>query len=133
MTGWLLAIGRWLLAIDLRRIAQRLYVGLPGLDAVQYVQGENWLGVALAALMRIDREHVAWLGVEALRRLANAPLTEQNRFLLGECVESYLSLDEQQRQEYEQMIKSTTDTGLQAMNKTIADKAREETALRILI
>src|SRR5262249_48274923 len=30
-----------------------LYVGLPGLDAVQYVQGDNWLGVALAALMRL--------------------------------------------------------------------------------
>ena len=26
-----------------------LYVGLPALDAVEYVQGENWLGVALAA------------------------------------------------------------------------------------
>ena len=26
-----------------------LYVGLPALDGVEYVQGENWLGVALAA------------------------------------------------------------------------------------
>jgi hypothetical protein len=30
-----------------------LYVGLPGLNAVEYVEGENWLGVALSALMRI--------------------------------------------------------------------------------
>lgn len=30
---------------------QYLYVGLPGLDAVEYVQGDNWLGVALSALM----------------------------------------------------------------------------------
>ena len=29
-----------------------LYVGLPGLEAVEYLKGENWLGVALAALMR---------------------------------------------------------------------------------
>src|SRR5436305_6916791 len=30
-----------------------LYVGLPALDGVEYVQGDNWLDVALAALMRI--------------------------------------------------------------------------------
>jgi hypothetical protein len=63
-----------------------LYVGLPALDAVKYVQGENWLGVALAALMRIPKDHVAWLGAEALRRIQAAPLTDQRRFLLGECV-----------------------------------------------
>src|SRR4029078_4828473 len=45
-----------------------LYVGLPGLDGVKYVQGDNWLGVALAALMKIPHERVAWLGAEALRR-----------------------------------------------------------------
>ena len=44
-----------------------LYVGLPALDALEYVQGENWLGVALAALMRIPRDRVAWLGAEALQ------------------------------------------------------------------
>jgi hypothetical protein len=33
-----------------------LYVGLPGLDAVQYVHGQSWLGVALAALMRIPSD-----------------------------------------------------------------------------
>jgi hypothetical protein len=32
-----------------------LYVGLPALDGVKYVQGENWLGVALAALMKSRR------------------------------------------------------------------------------
>ena len=45
-----------------------LYVGLPGLDAVKYVQGENWLGVALAALMKIPAEQVAWLGAGAFKR-----------------------------------------------------------------
>ena len=49
-----------------------LYVGLPALDALEYVQGENWLGVALAALMRIPRERVAWLS-------ARGPETHTNR------------------------------------------------------
>lgn len=69
-----------------------LYVGLPALDAVQYVQGENWLGVALAALMKISPDKVHWLGAEALRRISGAPLTEQQRYRLGECVQAYLPL-----------------------------------------
>lgn len=52
---------------ELRAIRfEYLYVGLPGLDGVQYVQGDNWLGVALAALMKIPREQIAWLGAESL-------------------------------------------------------------------
>lgn len=71
-----------------------LYVGLPGLDAVQYVEGENWLGVALAALMRIPKDRVVCLGAEAYRRITSAPLTEQQKFLLQDCVEAYLPLDD---------------------------------------
>jgi hypothetical protein len=37
------------------------------------VQGDNWLGVAVAALMRIPKERVAWLGAEAFRRIKGAP------------------------------------------------------------
>lgn len=70
---------------------QYLYVGLPGLDSVQYMQGDNWLGVALSALMKTPPDRVAWLGAEALRRLTEAPLSEQERFLLGECVQAYLA------------------------------------------
>ncbi len=32
---------------------QYLYVGLPALEAERYVAGPNWLGVALASLMRV--------------------------------------------------------------------------------
>ena len=45
-----------------------VYVGLPA-DAIQYVHGDNWLGVALAALMRIPKDRIGWLGAEALRRI----------------------------------------------------------------
>jgi hypothetical protein len=77
-----------------------LYVGLPALDAIEYVQGDNWLGVALAALMKIPKDQVAWLGAEALRRIQAAPLSDQRRFLLGECVQAYLPLDEEQRRQF---------------------------------
>ncbi len=38
-----------------------LYVGLPGLNAIEYIQSDNWLGVALTALMRISPDQAAWL------------------------------------------------------------------------
>ena len=60
-----------------------LYVGLPGLDGVEYVQGDTWLGVALAALMKIPRERAAWLGAEALRRLSTGPARPTPAFPSG--------------------------------------------------
>jgi hypothetical protein len=109
-----------------------LYVGLPALDGVQYVQGDNWLGVALAALMRIPKDRVAWLGAEALRRIKEAPLSEQRRFLLGECVQAYLPLDEEQQREFERLVGSEAYHGVQAMNITWYEKGCQET-LRALL
>lgn len=92
---------------DLRTLHfEYLYVGLPALDAVQYVQGENWLGVALSALMRIPKDRQAWLGMEALRKIKDAPLSGQQRFLLAECVQAYLPLDEAQQDEFERLLTS---------------------------
>jgi Domain of unknown function (DUF4351) len=107
-----------------------LYVGLPGLDAVEYVEGENWLGVALAVLMWIPKERVPWLGAEALRRLTGSPLNEQQKFLLTECVEAYLPLDESTRIDFERIVEETLGSEVKAMNKTSyekgLDKGREE-------
>ena len=102
-----------------------LYVGLPALDGVQYVQGDNWLGVALAALMRIPPERVAWLGAEALRRIVEAPLPDQKRYLLGECVQAYLPLDDEQRHEFERLIANEPYTGVRALNTTWYEKGLE--------
>lgn len=103
-----------------------LYVGLPALDAVEYVQGDNWLGVALAALMKIPNDRVAWLGAEALRRIQGAPLSDQERFLLGECVQAYLPLDEAQQHEFERLLSTEIYHGVQAMNTTWYEKGLEQ-------
>jgi hypothetical protein len=105
---------------------QYLYVGLPALDAVEYVQGDSWLGVALAALMKIPPDRVAWLGAEALRRLQGAPLTEQQRFLLAERVQAYLPLDASQQREFEQLTATEPYQGVQAMNATWFEKGIEQ-------
>jgi hypothetical protein len=113
-----------------------LYVGLPALDAVEYVQGDNWLGVALAALMKIPADRVAWLGAEALRRIQAAPLSDQQRFLLGECVQAYLPLDEAQQREFERLVAGEPYQGVQAMNTTWYEKGIEKgqrESLRLLL
>jgi hypothetical protein len=103
-----------------------LYVGLPALDALQYVQGDNWLGVALSALMRIPKDRITWLGAEALRRLQSAPLTDQQRFLLAECVQAYLPLDEEQQREFEKLVATEPYQGVRAMNTTWFEKGIEK-------
>lgn len=105
---------------------QYLYVGLPALDAVKYVGGDNWLGVALSALVQIARDRIAWLWAEAMRRLQTAPLTDQQRFLLAECVQAYLPLDDDQRREFERLIHTAPFQGVQAMNTTWYEKGVEK-------
>jgi hypothetical protein len=105
---------------------QYLYVGLPGLDGVEYVQGDNWLEVALAALMRIPPDRAAWLGAEALRRLTEAPLSDQDKFLLAECVQAYLPLDQRQQEEYERLLLGEPYLQVKAMNKTVYEQGLEK-------
>lgn len=110
-----------------------LYVGLPALDGVQYVQGDSGLGVALATLMRIPRDRMAWLGAEALRRIQELPLTEQKRFLLGECVQAYLPLDEEQQREFERLAATEPYKGVRAMNATWFEKGIEKGRRELLL
>ena len=105
---------------------QYLYVGLPALDAVKYVQGDNWLGVALAALMKIPKDQIALMGMEALRRLSEAPLSDQKRFLLTECVQAYLPMGEFEKSELKKLSVTEKYRGVQAMNKTWFEEGIEQ-------
>jgi hypothetical protein len=102
------------------------YVGLPALDAEQYVRQDNWLGVALAVLMRTPPERRAELGQEALRRLVQCPETVYRRYLLCECVDAYLPGDDAQRQEIRFRLLSDADSGVQAMSRTLFEMLRDE-------
>jgi hypothetical protein len=103
-----------------------LYVGLPALDAVQYVQGDNWLGVALSALMRIPEDRKAWLKAEAFRRLTACPENAMRRYLLCECVDAYLPLEGPQLQEFEHLLVTEPYTGVKIMAMTYVEQGRQE-------
>ncbi len=70
------------------------YVGLPALPAERYLTSDNWLGVALSALMKIEPERKAWLRAEILRRLATeCQENDYRKLLLINCAETYLPLE----------------------------------------
>jgi len=108
------------------------YIGLPALDAEQYLNGDNWLGVALAALMRISPERRAWLKAEALRRLVAAPENDVRRFLLCECVQAYLPLEGPQLEEFNQLLVSERYVGVQPMATTWFEEGQLQGQQRVV-
>ncbi len=69
------------------------YVGLPALNAEDYLTGENLIGVALSSLMRIPRERRVELQADALDRIARSGQNDWRRFLLSETLQEYSGLD----------------------------------------
>jgi flagellar biosynthesis/type III secretory pathway protein FliH len=69
--------------------------------------------------------HLAELGAEALQRLTEAPLTINQRLLLGDCVQAYLPLDEAQSVEFERILLQSEYEGARAMNKTSFELGHE--------
>jgi hypothetical protein len=53
-------------------------------------------------------------------------MTEQQRFLLGDCVQAYLPLDEAHEAEFVKLVSGTTYEGVRAMNMTSYDKGIEK-------
>jgi hypothetical protein len=82
------------------------YVGLPVLDGEPFATGENLLGVALSALMRLPAERRAELHAEGLKRIAQSSENDFRRFLLAECLEAYANLDETQKQRLQVLLKT---------------------------
>ena len=102
-----------------------LYVGLKSLDALEYSRGDNWLGVALSALMKAERDRWPMLGADALLRLADAPVNEYQRFLLSDCVQAYLPLDEAGQATFERITKAEPYSRIVPMNKTPYDNGMD--------
>jgi hypothetical protein len=102
------------------------YVGLPALDGVEYLEGENLLGVALSALMKVPPERRAEIKLRALERVVESPESEHRRYLLCECVEAYLPLEGPTLAEYDRQLRTKRYQEVRKMVLTTLDKARME-------
>ena len=108
------------------------YVGLPALDAEQYLRQDNWLGVALAALMRVSKERRIKLAGDALQRLAHCPENIYRKTLLWECVSAYSPLDEQKWREFEDMVRNHPDAGVRSMEVSFVDHVEQRAQRNLL-
>src|SRR5262249_31659795 len=103
------------------------YVGLPGLKAEDYLAGNNWLGVALAALMHAPRQQKPWLRAELLRRLwVECQENDYRKFLLTECVEAYLGLDEEQERQFQELLHTERYREVMPMMTTTFEKGLQQ-------
>ena len=66
------------------------------------------------------------LGLEAWHRLVQAPENAYRRYLLCDCVDAYLPLDDVQRQEFEQLLLNEPDPGVRTMATTLFERIRQE-------
>lgn len=79
------------------------YIGLPALDALTYFRGENLLGLALTALMKLPETDRARIKAEGLARIARSRENDVRKELLTECFDNYLVLKPAEVPEYERL------------------------------
>jgi hypothetical protein len=79
------------------------YIGLPALDAMSYFRGENLLGLALTALMKLPETDRGRIKAEGLARIARSRENNVRKELLTECFDNYLVLKPAEVPEYERL------------------------------
>ncbi len=102
------------------------YVGLPALDGEPYATGENLLGVALSALMRLPADRRAELYAEGLKQIAGSGENDFRRFLLAECLEAYAELDEAQKERLQALLHTEAYQEVEPLMKTTYERGIED-------
>jgi hypothetical protein len=97
-----------------------------GCRAEEYLERPEPLAWALAALMRPGRWSRAGHRMACFRRIAAADLPELKKFLLVNCVETYLQLSGQDAAEYARLAGKAENKEARAMELTWADRMRRE-------
>jgi hypothetical protein len=95
---------------------------LSGCRAEEYLERPEPLAWALAALMRPGHWSRAEHRMACFRRIAEADLPELQRFLLVNCVETYVQLSERDAAEYERLVQRTENREVMVMEMTWADR-----------
>jgi predicted transposase YdaD len=110
-----------------------LAFGLSRSQADEYLARPEPLSWGLAGLMRRGKLSAALHRLSCLEPMTRADLTDKQRFLLVNLVETYIQLDEAEQGEYEALLAARGHEEVAAMEMTwagkIAHEARE-TALR---
>jgi putative YhgA-like transposase len=100
--------------------------GLSGCRAEEWLAKPEPLAWGLAALMRSAPWDRAEHKLACLRRIAAALLPELSRFLLVNCVETYLELNAEESARFASLGAREEDEQVRATQRTWADRMREE-------
>jgi hypothetical protein len=100
--------------------------GLAQSKATRYLDRPELLAPALAALMHRSGLSPARHKIECLRRIARAEIDDAGRFLLVNCVETYVQWDDTAEAEYEALLAEEENREVTTMEMTWADKMIEK-------
>ncbi len=99
-----------------------LSYGLSKLPAQELLDRPEPLAWGLAALAKVGSSERAKVKFEALKKIAATPMRADQRFLLINCVETYLPLNGRDAEEYASLAAAQESPEIQAMQMTWADK-----------
>ncbi|HEV7672435.1 MAG TPA: DUF4351 domain-containing protein [Thermoanaerobaculia bacterium] len=99
-----------------------LSLGLSRLSAEALLDRREPLAWALAALAKPSKTGRARLKLDLLRKIAKGSVSEAQRFLLTNCVETYLQLAGRDVEEYAALRPAQANPEIEAMELTWADR-----------
>jgi hypothetical protein len=79
------------------------YIGLPALDGMTYLRGENLLALAFSALMKLPPAERVRIKVEGLAKIVRSRENNARKGLLAECFNNYLELNAVQQIEFDRV------------------------------
>lgn len=103
-----------------------LAFGLSGSPAAEHLARPEPLAWGLAGLMNRGRMSSAEHRLACLSPMTRAKLTDRQRFLLVNCVETYVQLDRAAQEEYEALLAEEGHEEVATMETTWADRLRRE-------
>jgi hypothetical protein len=107
-----------------RRLASYSYsaFGLGRSQAERYLDRPELLAPALAALMDPGGLSPARHKLECMRRIARAEVDDAGRFLLVNCVETYVQWDDAAQEEYDSLLAEEENQEVTTMEMTWGDR-----------
>ena len=100
-------------------------VGLPELQADDYLQSDNPLAPALTALMQASRQGRPRQKQVSLQQVAVSAVDEARKYLLTNLIETYLTLDTAEQEQFEQLLQTPEATEARQMISIYEMRGRE--------
>jgi hypothetical protein len=100
--------------------------GLARSDATRYLDRPELLAPALAALMDPRGLSPARHKIECLRRIARAEVDDGGRYLLVNCVETYVQWNDAAQEEYDTLLAEKENQEVTTMEMTWGDRMMEK-------